>query len=375
MGEGGPTPVAVAEAPPRRSGALIAIFAAAAVVLAGLTYFLLVAPTYSVTVKPPEQVVAAAGSRVPVEVVNNGALGGTFRKTPRLDGKAIADVSGDIAAGETAKIDVVLPDDLAAGAHKLELGGAEYSFTALLPAEYKVGKLKVDAEVVKVNGQVTVSANVTNTGETTGTFPGVLEADGKEAATAPTEIAGGETVPVSIRFSQSKLGRCRVDVSGSKATVMVVKPVRLGSGTVLHNSLGGGGNLLELQNRYADDAMFCLASSKSAKKPLLAVYVRGHKNASVSGLRPGSYYVFYSVGKDWNRYTYDFLSSYGRGRFAKPFSLITRQWTTRSVDYSAAMVYTTTWTQSTHFRIMIGSSSGKKGVKVVEVSGGSFPAP
>ena len=366
---------AAPEAAPRRSRALVAILAGAAVVFAGLTYFLLVAPTYSATVMPPKQVVASAGSRVPVKVANNGALGGTFRETPTLDGQAIAEVSGDVAAGKTATIDIVLPDDLSAGEHKLEIDGVQFAFTALTPAEYKVGKLKVDPGVVKVKGQVTVSANVKNTGEAAGTYPGVLEADGKQAATAPTEIAGGETVPVSIRFSRSKLGLCRLNVSGSKATVMVVKPVRLGSGTVLENSLGGGGNVLELQNHYPQDAMFCLTSSKSSKQPLLAVYVRGHKNASVSGLRPGSYYVFYSVGKDWNRYTYDFLTSYGRGRFAKPFSLITKQWTTRSVDYGARMIYTTTYTQSTRFRIMIGSSNGKKSAKVVEVSGGSFPAP
>jgi len=73
-------PAGPPSAPPHRS-LVIAVFAGAAVALAGLTYFLLLAPTYAVTVKPPEEIVAAPGSKVPIEVANNGALAGT--STPR----------------------------------------------------------------------------------------------------------------------------------------------------------------------------------------------------------------------------------------------------------------------------------------------------
>ena len=292
-----------------------------------------------------------------------------------MDGKEVAEVSGEVTAGKTTKLEVALPDDLAAGEHALEVGGTSFAFTALRPAEFEVGKLAVDPEVAKVRQEIAVAVNVENTGEATGMFPGVLEADGKEAATAPTEIAGGERVPVYIRFSQPKCGKCRLNVSGSKADVMVVKPVRLGNGAVLKNSLGGGGSLIVVQNRYPYDAMLCLTSSRSAKKPLLAVYVRGRKSASIGGLRPGTYYVFFSIGKDWNRYTDDFLTSYGRERFAMPAEFRTRQWTSRSIDYAARMIYTTLYTQSTRFTITIGSSNGKKRAKVVEVSGDKFPTP
>jgi hypothetical protein len=369
-----PLPEPTQSAPPRR-GVLVAILAAVAVVAAGLAYVLLVAPTYSVTVKPPEQVVAAPGSRVPIEVANEGALGGTFRKQPTLDDAEIAEVSGDVAAGAVTMIDVVLPDDLAAGPHTLEIDGVEYAFTALTPPAYKVGKLKVEPKVAKVKSDVTVTVNVRNTGEATGTYPGALTAGGKDVAASATEIAGGKTVPVRVTFTTGKAGACKLDVGGSKSSVMVVKTERPASGKVLANSLGGGGNLMVFQNKYSDDAMFCLTASASAKKPLLAVYVRGRKNATVSGLRPGSYYVFYSVGGDWNRFTDDFLSSYWRGRFAKPAALQTKEWTSSSVDYSARMIYTTHYTQSTRYTITIGSKGSGKSAPAVEVSGGKFPAP
>ena len=368
---------ALAEPPqtqaPRRA-AVIAVFAAVAVVCAGLTYVLLLMPAYAVTVKPPEQVVAAPGSTITVEVANNGALGGTYRQKPTLDGDAIAEVSGDVAAGDVTAVDVELPDDLAAGPHTLDVGGVQYAFTALTPPEYKVGKLKVEPRVVKPKQEVTVSVKVKNSGEASGLYPGELKAGGKDVGAAGTEIAGGETGWVRVRFTPVKVGALKLDVGGSKSSVMVVKPVRLPNGEVLKNTLAGGGNLLELQNHYEEDAMFCLTSSKAAKKPLLAVYVRGKKNASVSSLRPGTYYVFYSAGKDWNRYTYDFLTSYGRGRFAEPMNLVTRQWTSRSVDYGARMIYTTTYTQSTRFRISIGGGgSGTKAAKVRRGAGRLVP--
>lgn len=344
-------PPVVAEAAPRRSGALTAILAGAALVFGGLTYFLLVAPTYSATVKPPKQVVASAGSRVPIEVANNGALGGTFRETPTLDGKAIAEVSGDVAAGEIATIDIVLPDDLSVGEHKLEIDGVEFAFTALTPAEYKVGKLTIEPEVAKPKQEVTVTAKVKNIGEATGTYPGVLAAGGKEVAAAETEIAGGETVPVRVTFTPARKGACKVAIEESKATVMVVKPVRLPNGKVLKNALSGGSGKVLFKNGYSQDCMFCLTTAKKAKKASLVVYVRGKSSTTLSGLRDGSYWVFYSSGKDWNRYTNDFLTFPYRGRFDKPADFRTSSWTTSYIDWGAWTKWTTQHTQYTIFTL------------------------
>ena len=280
---------ATAPAPAQRSVPLIATLSGVAVVCAALTYVLLLMPVYSVEVVPPEQVVAAPGSIVPVEVTNGGALGGTYEAEPTLDGGAIASVSGEVSAGDATLVDVVLPDDLSAGAHTLAVGDVEYRFTALTPPDYKVGRLKVEPAVVKPKQEVTVTVTVKNRGEATGDYPGTLDAGGKEVGAAETEIAGGEseTVRVQLHAREARQGE-----AGDRRLEGVAdgrQAVRPANGAVLANSLAGGGNLMVFQNRYPEDAMFCLTTSKSSRKPTLVVYVRGKKIDDVNGLRDGSY--------------------------------------------------------------------------------------
>jgi hypothetical protein len=339
-----------------------------------LGWVLLVAPTYSVTIDPGEQVVAAPGSTLLAVVDNDGLLDGTYEATLVLDGDELEDVAVAAPAGETATTELAMPDDLTAGPHTLELGDETLEFTALTPPEYKVARLLVDPDVQKVGATVRVSTTVSNTGEATGTFPGVLKVNGEEAATSEVVVEGnGGASSVQFEFERPRPGVCRLDVSGSKGKAVIVKPVRLANGAVLVNSLGGGVGKLVLDNRYQDDCMVSLTTSKSAKKPSLCVYVRGRDKTTVSGLRDGEYWAFFSVGDDWNRYTTDFLDSSERSRFTKPVPFMTKRWTTSYTDWSAWTRYTTAHTEYTLFTLTFGSNKGTDpGVSVTE---DGFPAP
>jgi hypothetical protein len=338
-----------------------------------LGWVLLIAPAYSVTLDPGEQVVAAPGSVIVAQVDNQGMLDGTCEATPKLDDAELDACAVESPAGEKASGEIALPDDLAAGPHTLEYAGETLEFTALTPPEYKVGKLNVDPGVQKVKAPVAVTVTVRNEGEATGTFAGVLKVNGKEAASSDVEIGGGSSRLVDFEFERPKPGACKLDVDGSKGKAVIVKPVRLANGTVLKNSLGGGVGKLVLDNRYRDDCMICLTTSKSSKQPALSVYVRGRDKATISGLRDGEYWAYYSVGDDWNRYTSDFLTSFTRERFAKPVPFTTKHWTSSYTDWSAWTKYTTYHTQYTYFTLTFGSAKGN--VYGVPVSEKGFPAP
>lgn len=342
--------------------------------LAVLVYGLLLAPTYDVALEPQEQIVAAPGSAFAALVDNEGALSGTYREVPELDGTALPEAVVEVAGGATGTVVIALPDDLSAGEHTLALGDATVAFKALTPPDYRVGKLKVEPAVAAVKDPVDVSVMVENRGEATGTYPGVLEMNGKEAATDETEIPGGESRLVSWTLQESTPHACRLSVEGKKAEVVYVRPVRLATGTVLANKLSGGDGKLVLKNGYPEDCMFCLTLSKSAETPSLAVYVRGKQKATVSGLKDGRYYVFYCFGDDWNRHTKDFLDDDGHGRFEKPVAFVTKNWTSRYTDWDAWTIWTTYHTQYTLFTIEISPKYGdKEGGVMVEAE--DFPDP
>jgi hypothetical protein len=342
--------------------------------LAVLVYALLLTPTYAVALEPADQIVAAPGSAFVAVVDNEGLLTGTYGDTPELDGVALTEASVEVAGGKTGRVEIVLPDDLSAGEHTLELGGTTVAFKALTPPDYKVGKLKVEPSVAAVKDLIRVSALVENRGEAIGTFPGVLKVNGKEAATCETEIAGGESRLVTWTLKQQKAGVCRLNADGAKGKAVVVKPVRLATGTVLANKLTGGVNKLVIKNRYAEDCMVCLTTSKKSSAAALAVYVRGKKSGTVSGIKDGSYYIFFCFGDDWNRYTNDFLDDLGHGRFKKPALFVTKSWTSQYTDWDAWTIWTTQHTQYTAFTIELSPKYGDRENGVM-VDAEDFPDP
>ena len=352
--------LAVHPGPVRRSRPLIAILGGVAVVSAALTYVLLLMPVYSVEVVPPDQVVAAPGSVVPLDVTNDGALPGTFESEPTLDGTAIAAVSGDVAAGDTSLVEVVLPDDLAPGEHTLVVEDVEYPFTALTPPDYKVGKLKVTPKVVKPKQDVTVTVTVKNRGEAAGEFPGTLEVGGKEVGADETWIDGGGHQLVRVTFKPDKLGRAKLAMGEAKASLMVVKPVRPANGAILRNTLAGGSGKVVFKTGYPEDVMFCLTTAKKAKQAALVVYVRGKKSTTITGLRDGSYWIYYATGKDWNHYSHDFLTYPYHGRFDKPADFTTSSWTTSYIDWGAWTKWTTQHTRYTIFTIELSPKAKTK---------------
>ncbi len=70
--------------------------------------------------------------------------------------------------------------------------------------------------------------------------------------------------------------------------------------------------------------MFILARTRSPRTPVLAVYVRGHRSATVRSVPDGRYIAWDCIGRDWNAYTRGFLTTeeYSRWRDPLVFSTV-----------------------------------------------------
>lgn len=314
-------------------------------------------PNYSVKLVPPRQVVAAPGSHYAAVVANSGRLAGTRAIPFSVDGTAQTPVAVKVGGHATANAELPLPDSLTPGTHTLKMGDATIRFTALTPPDYREGKLKLSAPVVKVGDSISLQILVANRGEADGTYPGEFTVNGKQEDVQPTTVAGNDSAQLVFTVSRTKPGRYRLAVGGAKAGVMVVKTTRPASGKVLRNTMGGGGNLLVVTNKYPDDLMVYLTSSpKTFRHPVLVMFVRGHKAASVASLHDGSYYVYWAIGGDWNSYTKGFLTIGQQARFVKPIAFNTSSWTTAYNDYASWTRWITTHVQSTKWTLTFGAS-------------------
>ena len=179
---------------------------------------------------------------------------------------------------------------------------------------------------------------------------------------------------MSYEFTPARAGKYAFDLAGATTTALVVvKPVRPGTGTVLARHTSGVG-VLKFTNKMDEDCLVFLARSPNGKHPVLGLYSRAGSSCKVGSVGDGDWYVFYAAGKYWNRTTEEFLETSERSRFKNPVNFSTSQWTTSYVDYSANTRYITDHTGYTVYEIRVSDKYvwGPKG-GVVSVSRAGFP--
>jgi hypothetical protein len=100
-----------------------------------------------------------------------------------------------------------------------------------------------------------------------------------------------------------------------------------------------------------------LTRTSSPNEPVLAVYVRRNAKATVENVPDGRYVVWDCLGRDWNAYMQDFLTSEEHSRWRDPLvfstSTSTNYWSDASYNYSQQHTNWTNWT------LTLGSGSSR----------------
>ena len=300
---------------PGQLSALLACLCAASLAFAAVLWWL---PHYQVIVPTDKRVALDEAPAMTVTVKNRGLFSGTYRALYKLSGQAVSVIRLPLNAGEEKTVALSLPSDSPRAPYMLEVGSTEIPVEVVRPAKFRVELLEVNPAVAKVRQAVKVVGSIKNTGAISGTFPGVMRANGKEVDARPTEIRAGESATLAFTVSQSSRGPCRLQLGNARRTVMVVRPVRPSNGRALHRRIHGGRAHLTIENSNGFDAMFILTRSSSPRTPVLAVYVRKRSSTTVGRVPDGRYIAWDCMGRDWNAYTRGFLATEERSRWRDP---------------------------------------------------------
>jgi hypothetical protein len=92
------------------------------------------------------------------------------------------------------------------------------------PAHFVANGLSATPAEVKVGENVTISLNVANDGEETGSYSVELKIDGQTIDSQMVTLAGGQSETVSFTISEAKAGQYEVTVSGLNGSFTVLKP-------------------------------------------------------------------------------------------------------------------------------------------------------
>ena len=95
------------------------------------------------------------------------------------------------------------------------------------PAAFIISDLSVTPDKVRPSEEVTVTAVVTNIGDSEGSYPVVLRIDGAEEASKEVTLGAGQNEMVTFTIAKEVLGTYTVDIAGNteQFTVALLPPL------------------------------------------------------------------------------------------------------------------------------------------------------
>lgn len=124
-----------------------------------------------------------------------------------------------------------ISDDALGGSYTvyLTLGAekAEHSFYLVLPAIYKVTKIKLYPPQLAVGWEVVVTAYVANVGGEKGNYTMYLKVNGTVVDSKVVSIPPGGYTKVNFTFKPTKEGKYLIEVDGKKKKLEVLPPPQL----------------------------------------------------------------------------------------------------------------------------------------------------
>jgi len=296
---------------------------AAAIVLVVAVSVVELRPAYEVAVSVPQDPVAGEESAVTVTAENLGLWNGTFEAECLVDGRSVGTVTIEVESGRKASSEVPLPKDLLAGDHVVEVAGAASRMRVLRPAAFEVAAVERAGSPVKSGGRAEVTVTVANTGEVDGTYKVKLRVDDEVVARKEVPVPAGSTAEVTFKPKLRGEREHTIAAGEKSVTVRSVQTTRYASGHELRWKVVLGVGAPTTENPGGADGLVILASSKSAPTTRIAVYVRARSTAVVDGIPDGTYWVYYTLGRDWAPSRKGFLTVTERGSFTEPLDYTT----------------------------------------------------
>jgi len=169
---------------------------------------------------------------VAIEVIvrNIGQLSGDYAIELELDGTVIDILNVTLSGGDSTTIKYTISSAVE-GAHEIKVERVSGSFTViklLAPAEFEVTDLVVSPSEHEQGSttMISVSVQVTNIGEQSGTIMVEFEQDGAVRDIIQLTLDGGETSSVSSVTSSEVPGTHTIEVHGLIGEFMVTEPTK-----------------------------------------------------------------------------------------------------------------------------------------------------
>jgi hypothetical protein len=152
-------------------------------------------------------------------VTNVGNTRGVYKAGLRIDGVEVCKLDIDLAPGQTELATFAVAEN-AAGEYKVEVDGLEGTFF-ISPAKLSVNAIDIDPRRAKEGGHVSITAEVTNGGGTTGTEKLQVKLRDEVLFLEEVTVAAGATEKANVTLTNLRPGIYEVRMGDFRTTFMV----------------------------------------------------------------------------------------------------------------------------------------------------------
>jgi hypothetical protein len=152
-------------------------------------------------------------------VTNVGNTRGVYKAELRINGVGVCKLDIDLAPGQTELATFAVAENNA-GEYKVEVDGLEGTFF-ISPAKLSVNAIDIDPRRAKEGGHVSITAEVTNCGGTTGTERLEVKLRDEVLFLEEVTVAAGATEKANVTLTNLKPGIYEVRMGDYRTTLMV----------------------------------------------------------------------------------------------------------------------------------------------------------
>ncbi len=182
----------------------------------------------------PNEVYPDETVTVSVTITNTGSLVGSKEVTLKINGQPIQTTNVTLNGGKSQTVSFTLTS-ASGGEYTVEVNGLWSTFnvkepvpegtvTEVTPAGFIISGLSITPDEVNTSGEVTISAVVTNTGGSEGSYTVILKINDVEEASKEITLGAGQNEKVTFTIAKDIEGVYSVDVAGNTGQFTVTLP-------------------------------------------------------------------------------------------------------------------------------------------------------
>ncbi|HUV52998.1 MAG TPA: CARDB domain-containing protein [Dehalococcoidia bacterium] len=183
-------------------------------------FSVLTPPGFAELVVSPAQVRIGEQVTVSANISNTGGVSGNYTLDLKVNGLAQETKTVQVNADSTETVTFALTKNNA-GTYSVNVGSLSGSFTVLIPAVFTISNLIISPQQVLQDREVSITCNVTNSGEVDDYCPVILKIDGIPVNSKNVTVSAGATEIVAFSFSNHIIGSYNVEIGDLSSTLEI----------------------------------------------------------------------------------------------------------------------------------------------------------